>query len=58
MKYLCILATVIFLQGCEPARNSPAEQVEDYAICKNAGMDSYLDSISRVKCKPPKVVLK
>lgn len=54
MKYLFITLTALFLQGCEPVRNNPAEQAEDYAICKKAGMDSYLDSIARVRCKPPK----
>ena len=52
MKPLLILATALLLQGCDLPRNSPTQQAEDYAICQKAGMDSYLSSISEIKCKP------
>ena len=48
---------VVTLTACERReyRNSPAQQVEDYAICKAGGMASFQTAYAEVMCTPPEV---
>ena len=44
------------LAGCyevQRYRNTPAEQVEDFAICKAGGMSAFQTIYGEVMCEPP-----
>lgn len=56
---LVLMAALASLMGCEERefsgtlRNQPAQQAEDYATCKKAGMESYRTIYGEIKCTPP-----
>jgi hypothetical protein len=48
--------SAMLIAGCDSAldlRNSPAQQVEDYATCKAGGMTAYQTMYGEVMCRPP-----
>lgn len=53
MKNIILCAAALILCGCDsPYRNSPAQQVEDYKICKDGGMRPYSSGFAEIKCAP------
>lgn len=55
MRIFLAAMFVMLFAGCDykPYRSLPAQQVEDYAICKSGGMRAYLNGVSEVRCAPP-----
>jgi hypothetical protein len=53
IRIFAVIALVA-LAGCDKVRSDVKSQVEDYAVCQKAGMGSYLNAYSEVRCMPPK----
>jgi hypothetical protein len=53
IRIIVMAILVAQLYGCDQYRSHPEQQVEDYGVCKSAGMDSYMNAVSEIKCVPP-----
>lgn len=50
---VALFAVAALLAGCDLYRDDPAEQVEDYQTCKEAGMATYQTLYGEIRCKAP-----
>ena len=48
-----LFAAAALLVGCDVYRDDPAQQVEDYQTCIEAGMDTYQTIYGEIRCKAP-----
>lgn len=58
IRLAALAAMALVLGGCdgslENLRNSPPQQVEDFATCKAGGMEPYQTMYGEILCAPPK----
>ncbi len=50
---MLMIVAAVFLSACEPARNTPDQQAEDFKVCASAGMSTYQTGYGEIKCAPP-----
>jgi hypothetical protein len=48
-----VIVSILLLAGCDTSRNTPKQQVEDFATCKAGGMTAYLNAVGEITCYPP-----
>lgn len=50
MKFIVVVIAALLIAGCD--RNGPAQQVADYKICTDGGMDAYMTAAGEIRCRP------
>lgn len=53
IRAAALAAALLALAGCDDYRNSPEQQVKDYKLCTDSGMDAYLNGLGEIGCSPP-----
>ena len=51
-----LAAVLAMLAGCDTYRDTPEQQVEDFATCKAGGMTAYLNAVGEITCYPPAAI--